>query len=106
MQVKVRYIYKYFLLNLNCMNKKANPHKKLIDRLSRAEGQIRSLKKTLQESPSPDCKQFITQIKAARSALKAVSESYIATHIHTCQRLPAKERDKQIGQAIKLLNTD
>lgn len=77
-----------------------------MDRLSRAEGQIRSLRNTLLDSKNPDCKQFISQVKAARSALKAVSETFIAEHIQTCQRLPAKERDKQISQAIKLLNTD
>lgn len=78
----------------------------MIDRLSRAEGQIRSLKTTLTEQPEHDCKAFITQIKAARSALKAVSENYILHHIHHCQHLAPKERDEQISEAVKLLSKD
>lgn len=80
--------------------------KKMIDRLSRAEGQIRSLKATLMEGSQHDCKAFITQIKASRSALKAVSENYILHHIHHCQNLAPHERDAQISEAVKLLSKD
>lgn len=81
-------------------------YKTLIDRLSRAEGQIRALKTTLQNSPAGeiDCKQFITQVKAARSALHGVSEQFILKHIHTCQSLPETERDESINEAIKLIS--
>ena len=81
-------------------------NKKLVDRLSRAEGQIRALKQQLQAAEDIDCKQFITQVKAARSALKAVSDTYITEHIHLCQRLPTTERDTQIAEAIKLLSSE
>lgn len=50
--------------------------------------------------------QFITQVKAARSALKGVSEEYIIHHIHTCEALPKHKRDAQISEAIKLLAKD
>jgi DNA-binding FrmR family transcriptional regulator len=86
------------------MNKETQ--KTLINRLNRAEGQIRALKRTVVENKKQNCKQFITQVKAARSALKGVNEQYVLSHIHTCQSLPAKERDKQVGEAIKILASD
>lgn len=79
--------------------------KALTDRLSRAEGQIRALKRVLEED-TVDCKQFIAQVKAARSALKAVSEQFIIHHIHTCQALPEAERDTQVQEAVKLLASE
>lgn len=83
-----------------------SPQKKIIDRLSRAEGQIRSLKQKLEITQEHDCKAFITQIRAARSALRAVSDEYVKQHIHMCQKLPPTERDQQIAEAIDLLNRD
>ncbi len=80
--------------------------KPLIDRLSRAEGQIRALKRALEENETLDCKEFITQVRATRSALKAVSEQFILHHIHTCQSLPEAERSEQMNEAIKLLSSD
>ena len=78
-------------------------YKALIDRLSRAEGQIRALKTTLQSSEVIDCKEFITQVKATRSALQSVSEQFIIKHIHTCQALSQDDRDAAISEAVKLL---
>jgi CsoR family transcriptional regulator, copper-sensing transcriptional repressor len=80
--------------------------KKMLDRLSRAEGQIRALHTLLESGKPLDCMQFITQVKAARSALKGVSEEYIIAHIHTCQALSEKKRNEQISEAIKLLAKD
>lgn len=80
--------------------------KPLIDRLSRAEGQIRALKASLEEDKIKDCKAFMSQIKAARSALKKVSEQYVLQHIKQCQSLPDKKRDEQISEALKVLASD
>lgn len=80
--------------------------KKLLDRLSRAEGQIRALRAFLEKDEPQDCMKFITQVKAARSALKGVSEEYIIHHIHTCEALPKNKRNEQISEAIKLLAKD
>lgn len=82
-----------------------SPHQKMVDRLSRAEGQIRALKCHL-ETGTVDCQNFVSQIKAARSALKAVNEEYIITHLGTCQKLPPNEREKQMADAIRLLASD
>lgn len=80
--------------------------KPLLDRLSRAEGQIRALRQSLENDDIEDCKAFISQIKAARSALKRTSEQYVLTHIQICQSLPPAERDEQISEALKVLASD
>lgn len=82
------------------------PDKSLLDRLSRAEGQVRALRLALEKGEVTDCKAFISQIKAARTALKRTSEQFVLTHIHHCQSLPAAERDTQISEAIKVLASD
>jgi DNA-binding FrmR family transcriptional regulator len=80
--------------------------KKLLDRLSRAEGQVRALRTSLEEGKVKDCKAFISQIKAARSALKNTSEQFVLQHINKCQSLPAKKREEQIAEALKVLASD
>ena len=86
--------------------KKTHKYQSLINRLSRAEGQIHALKEALEEDRVNDCKAFISQIKAARSALKHTSEQFVLHHIHTCQSLESSERDEQIAEAIKILASD
>lgn len=82
------------------------PDKSLIDRLSRAEGQVRALRLALEKGEVSDCKAFMTQIKAARSALKRTSEQFVLHHIKYCQSMPAKQRDEQIKEALKVLASD
>ncbi|MCA9365311.1 metal-sensitive transcriptional regulator [Candidatus Kaiserbacteria bacterium] len=86
--------------------KKTHKYQLLINRLNRAEGQVRALRESLEKDSIKDCKEFITQIKAARSALKHTSEQYVLMHIKKCQSLPAKKRDEQISEAIKVLASD
>jgi CsoR family transcriptional regulator, copper-sensing transcriptional repressor len=86
---------------MNTKKAVAPDHKKMLDRLSRAEGQIRALRHSL-ESGELDCKEFITQVKAARSALRAVSEQYVLEHLGRCQKMPSSRRDKEIAEAIHL----
>ena len=80
--------------------------KKMADRLSRAEGQIRALRRALEEDTISDCKEFISQVKAARSALKRTSEQFVLEHIKQCQALPSAKRDEQISEALKVLASD
>lgn len=83
-----------------------NEQRALLNRLSRAEGQVRALREALEQDKVTDCKAFISQIKAARSALKHASEQYVLHHIKGCQSLSPKERDEQISEAIKVLASD
>lgn len=86
----------------------ATPQEKkaLIDRLSRAEGQVRALRHTLESDNPCDCKAFISQVKAARSALKRTSEQFVLHHISACQSLPKEDRKAQIEEALKVLASD
>lgn len=80
--------------------------KALIDRLSRAEGQVRALRHSLESGDACDCKAFISQVKAARSALKRTSEQFVLHHINACQSLPKEEREAQIEEALRVLASD
>ncbi len=83
-----------------------SPTEKLIDRLSRAEGQIRALKQSLEQAEEISCANFVSQVKAVRSALRAVNDEFIILHLGTCQKLPLTEREIQMAEAIKLLAND
>lgn len=80
--------------------------KALIDRLSRAEGQVRALRHLLESGEVCDCKAFISQVKAARSALKRTSEQFVLHHINKCHSLPEAEREAQIEEALRVLASD
>lgn len=84
----------------------ANSKKQLLNRINRAEGQIRALRQHLENGSSNNCHDFINQIKAARAALKRTGELYILEHISQCDTLPTEERVKKIADAVTLLSMD
>lgn len=55
---------------------------RLINRLSRIEGQIRGLKKMLEEGAY--CADILTQSSAAASALNSFNKDLLSSHIHHC----------------------
>lgn len=57
-------------------------HKALINRLSRIEGQIRGIKKMVEQDAY--CTDIITQVAAANSALNSFNKELLSTHIKTC----------------------
>ena len=56
--------------------------KALINRLSRIEGQIRGIKRMLNEDAY--CTDIINQVSAVTSALNSFNKELLATHIRTC----------------------
>lgn len=56
--------------------------KALINRLNRIEGQIRGIKRMLEEDAY--CTDIITQVSAANSALNSFNKELLASHIKTC----------------------
>lgn len=54
----------------------------LINRLNRIEGQVRGVKKMLQEDAY--CVDILTQVSAIRAALNAFSRKLLDEHIRTC----------------------
>ncbi len=85
---------------------KEKKEKELINRLKRAEGQIHALRTKLENKKVKDCKLFVSQIKAARSALKMTSEQYVLEYIYQCQSLPEKEMKEHISEVLKILASD
>ncbi|NLT64639.1 MAG: metal-sensing transcriptional repressor [Clostridiales bacterium] len=54
----------------------------LSNRLSRIEGQVRGVKKMLEEDAY--CTDILTQISAIQAALNAFNKELLANHIRTC----------------------
>lgn len=56
--------------------------KAMSDRLNRVEGQIRGIKKMIEEEAY--CDDIINQIEASRSALKSIEIILLESHIQNC----------------------
>ena len=56
--------------------------RKLINRLNRIEGQIRGIRKMVENSAY--CTDIIIQVAAANAALSAFNRELLSNHIHTC----------------------
>ena len=56
--------------------------KRLINRLSRIEGQVRGLREMLQKDSY--CPDILIQVSAVNAALNSFSKELLATHIRTC----------------------
>ncbi len=56
--------------------------KRLANRLSRIEGQVRGLREMLQSDAY--CPDILIQVSAVSAALNSFSKELLATHIHTC----------------------
>ena len=54
----------------------------LINRLSRIEGQVRGVKKMLEDESY--CTDVLTQVSAIQAALNAFSKELLANHIKSC----------------------
>ena len=68
-----------------CCKKKvrsADEYKSLMNRLSRIEGQIRGLRKMLEEDAY--CIDIINQASAASSALNSFNKEMLSSHIRSC----------------------
>ena len=59
-----------------------NPNKDMINRLSRIEGQVRGIRKMVEEERY--CVDILTQVSAIQSALNSFNKKLLASHIHSC----------------------
>lgn len=57
-------------------------YKRLMNRLNRVEGQVRGVKKMLEEEQY--CVDILTQVSAIQAALNAFNKELLSSHIHTC----------------------
>ena len=71
----------------NCCCHKTKEHsederKRLVNRLSRIEGQIRGLREMVNNDAY--CPDILIQVSAASAALNSFSKELLGQHIHTC----------------------
>lgn len=69
-------------------------YKKLMNRLNRVEGQIRGVKKMVEEERY--CVDILTQVSAIQAALNAFNKELLSTHIHTCVVEDIKEGNLEV----------
>ena len=67
----------------------SNEVKKLMNRLSRIEGQIRGIKRMLENDAY--CPDILTQSAAVTSAMNAFSRELLSNHVHHCVVRDIKE---------------
>lgn len=76
--------------------------KKLINRLSRIEGQIRGIRNMVEKDAY--CVDILTQSAAAGAALDAFSRQVLSRHIHTCVVVDIREgKDETIDELMEIL---
>ena len=77
-------------------------YKKLINRLSRIEGQIRGLKKMVENDAY--CIDILTQSAAAGAALNSFNKELMAEHIRTCVANDIREgKDETVEELVSTL---
>lgn len=69
-------------------------YKKLINRLNRIEGQIRGIRKMVENNAY--CPDILIQASAVNAALNAFSKELLANHIRTCVASNIKNGNEEI----------
>ena len=81
-------------------------HEKEIGRLNKIEGQIKGIKKMIEDGRY--CIDILSQLKAAHSALKQVELNILEAHVGSCLKSAAEaddplEMNKKIVEIMKLV---
>ena len=89
-----------------CCHKKKHRNeeeqKALINRLNRIEGQIRGIKRMLEEDAY--CTDIITQVSAVNAALNSFNKELLANHIRTCVARDIRAgKDETIDELVATL---
>lgn len=66
----------------------------LSNRLSRIEGQVRGVRKMVEEDGY--CTDILTQVSAVQAALNAFSRELLANHIKTCVVVDIRDGDDEV----------
>lgn len=78
--------------------------KQLINRLKRAEGQLRGIQKMIEEEAQ--CIDVVTQLSAVRSSVDRIMGLIVAENLKNCLQHPAEDQANQeakIQQAVNLI---
>lgn len=93
-------------MNIAVPRKDPLPVDRIAHRLNRASGQIQAIRRMLESPEQYGCKEIVSQIRAARGALRKVGELYISSQIIACADLPEPERSRNIAHALEALSID
>ena len=90
----------------HCAQKKKHrdddEYKKLLNRLSRIEGQIRGIRKMVESDAY--CTDILVQVSAVSAALNAFNKELLSNHIHTCVANDIREgNDETIDELCETL---
>lgn len=98
-------VYSVVMTCDNCTNKNHPSHTDQMGKLNRASGQIDAVKRMIEDGRY--CVDILTQIKAARSALKSIEISILQKHMESCLGDAAhKDEDamqEKINEIVTLL---
>ncbi|MBE6939633.1 MAG: metal-sensing transcriptional repressor [Ruminococcaceae bacterium] len=72
--------------------------RRLDNRLSRVEGQIRGLREMLQKDAY--CPDILVQVSAATAALNSFSRELLSNHIHTCVAEGIRQGDENVVEEL------
>lgn len=79
-------------------------NKNILNRLKRAEGQLRGIQKMIEEEK--ECIDVITQLSAVRSSVDRIMGMIVAENLKLCLENPESDPDKQsqkMEQAITMI---
>lgn len=77
-------------------------YKSLINRLNRIEGQIRGIKRMMENNAY--CPDILIQSAAANAALNAFNKELLSNHIHTCVADDIRSgKDETIDELVETL---
>lgn len=79
-------------------------NKKVLNRLKRAEGQIRGIQKMIEEEK--ECIDVITQLSAVRSSVDRIMGIIVAENLQNCLQNPEEDLNVQaqkIEQAVDMI---
>ena len=83
-------------------NREPDEYKKLINRLSRIEGQIRGIKGMVEKDAY--CTDILIQVSAVNAALNAFNRELLAEHIKTCVASDIRSgKDETVDELVMTL---
>ena len=78
------------------MTRHKTTHEENLDRLARAEGQVRGIRKMIEDGAY--CIDIITQIQAVQSALGAIGKRVLRKHIDHCVADAMRSRSEKAAE--------
>ena len=84
-------------------------HDAELDALARIEGQIRGIRKMIEERRY--CVDILTQTRAAHAAMRRVERNILEAHLRTCVRSAmcsesSEEREQKVQEVLRLFDCD